>query len=367
MTDAPGDNTPRPGFPLAELDYELPPELIAQHPLPQRDGSRLLVVDRAADDFHDVHIGDFPERLEPGDLLVLNDTKVLPAKFTAFRVTGGRIGGLFVEQEQPGRWRVLLEGSRRLRVGESLTASKGGIETEVTLRLLESCGQGLWRVEVPTDESLEVTLERIGITPLPPYIRRGANEAADDLHDRCRYQTVYAKRPGAVAAPTAGLHLTDVLLDAVRAQGVETVFVTLHVGVGTFKPIDADDLTQHVMHAEQYELSADVEHAVKSCRHRGGRVIAVGTTSARVLESAATGPAPERLVRASSGATDLFIYPPYRYRVVDALLTNFHLPKSTLLALVMALAGVERIRAAYRHAIANRYRFYSYGDAMLIL
>ncbi len=367
MTDAANDIAPASSFPLAELDYDLPPELIAQHPLPERDESRLLVVDRSSDGFRDAKIGDFPALLEPGDLLVLNDTKVLPAKFTAHRTTGGRIGGLFVEEEQPGRWHVMLEGSRRLRVGESLTATKGASETGVTLRLLESCGQGFWRVEVEADGSLETILERIGITPLPPYIRRRCEDQAGDATDRLRYQTVYAKNPGAIAAPTAGLHLTDVLLDAIRARGIETTFVTLHVGVGTFKPIDVNDLTQHVMHAEHYELNEEAEQAVQGCRRRGGRVVAVGTTSVRVLESAATGPTPGRLVHASCGPTDIFIYPPYRYRVVDALLTNFHLPKSTLLALVMALAGVEPIRSAYQHAIATRYRFYSFGDAMLIL
>lgn len=367
MTDSADNKVSSSGFPLTELDYDLPPELIAQHPLSKRDESRLLVIDRSSDGVRDSKIGDLPALLEPGDLMVLNDTKVLPAKFTARRATGGHIGGLFVEEEQPGRWCVLLEGSRRLRVGESLTATKGASHTGVTLRLLESCGQGFWKVEVDADGSLEAILARIGVTPLPPYIRRGSMDEAADAVDRQRYQTVYARNPGAIAAPTAGLHLTDVLLDAIRARGIEATFVTLHVGVGTFKPIDANDLTQHVMHAEHYELSVEAEHAVQRCRRRGGRVVAVGTTSVRVLESAASGSVPERLVHASSGPTALFIYPPYRYRIVDALLTNFHLPKSTLLALVMAFASVETIRSAYQHAIAKRYRFYSFGDAMLIL
>ena len=354
------------GFSLADLEYELPEGLIAQRPLPDRDASRLLVVDRATGGLSDRRIGELPELLRPDDLLVLNDTKVLPAKFAARRRTGGKIGGLFLEEEEPGTWRVMLEGSRRLRIGESLSIVSGEAPGGAKLELVEACGAGLWRVQVDAEGPAEEILGRIGVTPLPPYIHRDKDEPAVETEDRSRYQTVYARRPGAIAAPTAGLHLTDTLLSEIRARGIETTYVTLHVGVGTFRPIDAESVSQHVMHAEWYELDSGTAQAVRQCHRGSGRVIAVGTTGVRVLESAAE-LTDRRSVRASSGMTDLFIYPPYRFRVVDALLTNFHLPRSTLLALVMALGGVECIRRAYRHAIESGYRFYSYGDAMLIL
>ncbi len=354
------------GFSLADLDYELPEGLIAQHPLPRRDASRLLVVDRVTGRLGDRRIGVLPGLLRPDDLLVLNDTKVLPAKFAARRLTGGKVGGLFVKEEKPGTWRVMLEGSRRLRVGESLTIVSGEAPRRVTLTLLEACGAGFWRVRADAGGSAEQILSHVGATPLPPYIRRNGDDPAIEDDDRSRYQTVYAQRSGAIAAPTAGLHLTGTLLDKIRARGIETTYVTLHVGVGTFRPIEVESVSRHVMHAEWYELRNETVEAVHRCREHNGRVVAVGTTSVRVLESAVE-PNDPSTVRASSGMTDLYIYPPCRFRVVDALLTNFHLPRSTLLALVMALAGVECIRRAYRHAIESGYRFYSYGDAMLIL
>ena len=364
MEDVPIDNS-RSTFGLEDLEYELPDELIAQRPLPQRDASRMLTVDRNNGEIRDAEIVDLPEVLLPGDLLVTNDTKVLPAKFTALRSTGGKVRGLFVNEEQSGVWLVMLAGSRRLRVGETLTAGvPQGIEATLTLE--ESCGEGYWRVRVGASGTAEEVLERIGETPLPPYIHRKHASTDVDSEDRSRYQTVFARRPGAIAAPTAGLHLTQPLLDRIHARGVTTAFVTLHVGVGTFKPISVKHVSQHVMHSEWYELSEEAAKAVRACRERGGRVVAVGTTSVRVLESAAATSPGERLVRAGGGTTDLFIYPPYRFRVVDALLTNFHLPMSTLLAMVMAFAGVENIRRAYRHAVTRRYRFYSYGDAMFI-
>jgi S-adenosylmethionine:tRNA ribosyltransferase-isomerase len=363
MEDVPIDNSGS-DFDLEELDYELPEELIAQRPLPQRDASRLLTVDRSSGEVHDTEIGELPELLRPGDLLVSNDTKVLPAKFTARRRSGGKVGGLFVSEERPGLWLVMLQGSRRLRVRETLAVGPA-TEAETTLTLEESCGEGYWRVRVGVSGTAEEVLERIGETPLPPYIHRKHASTEVETEDRSRYQTVFAKRPGAIAAPTAGLHLTQSLFDRIRARGVTTAFVTLHVGVGTFKPISVKHVSEHIMHSEWYELSEETAEAVKACRARGGRVVAVGTTSVRVLESAAT-PSPERLVQAGRGMTALFIYPPYRFGVVDAMLTNFHLPMSTLLAMVMAFAGVENIRQAYRHAVDRRYRFYSYGDAMFI-
>ena len=352
-------------FPIEELDYVLPPDLIAQTPAARREDARLLIVDRATSGLRDGSIVDLRELLRPGDLLVLNNTKVLPAKFTARRKTGGAVPGLFVEEDRPGLWRVLLEGSKRLRIGEVLTveAYKG---PPVSLELLARDDGGHWDVRVEAEGSVEQVLERIGQTPLPPYIRRSAADRAADAIDRDRYQTVYAQRPGAVAAPTAGLHLTEPLLDRLRDRGVDIAFVTLHVGLGTFKPITANDLSRHVMHAERYELPQETAEAVKECRRCGGHVVAVGTTTVRVLESSLAAN-DTRIVRPGRGSTTLLIYPPYQFRVVDALLTNFHLPKSTLLALVMAFAGVERTRRAYAHAVEQRYRFYSFGDAMLVM
>ncbi len=358
------DNVAPSAFELADLDYALPDELIAQHPLPARDASRLLVLDREAGALRDSRFGALPEWLRPGDLLVLNDTGVLPARFTARRETGGRIGGLFIKEEQPGMWRVLLENSKRLRIGETLSLRGGEGEETVRFDLIEAHRAGQWRIRVEPCGPAGEILARVGRTPLPPYIRRSAEDPVTDGEDRLRYETVYARHPGAIAAPTAGLHFTDSMLDDLRARGIETATVTLHVGVGTFNPIRVSHLSQHVMHDEWYELNTEAARAIERCRQRDGRVVAVGTTTVRVLESAATN---DRLVQPHTGMTDIFIYPPYRIRVVDALITNFHLPGSTLLALVMAMAGPAPVREAYRHAVAQRYRFYSFGDAMLIL
>jgi S-adenosylmethionine:tRNA ribosyltransferase-isomerase len=353
-------------FDIADLDYCLPAELIAQQPPPSREDARLLVVNRATSSLSDAQIVDLPDLLSAGDLLILNDTKVLPARVFARRMTGGVVAGLFVREEAPGRWEVMLQGSRRLRVGERLcvAAITGG---PIELELIESLGEGHWVVEVDSPGPAEEVLARIGRAPLPPYIRRDSSADPRDLEDRERYQTVFAQRPGAIAAPTAGLHLTRPLLDAIRTRGIETAFVTLHVGAGTFKPISADRLDDHIMHSECYDLPQCTADAVRACRDRGGRVIAVGTTSVRVLESAAVGPGADRTVEPRAGVTDLFIFPPYQLQVVDAMLTNFHLPRSTLLALVMAMGGIDYTRRAYEHAVRERYRFYSYGDAMLIL
>ncbi|MBI4718282.1 MAG: S-adenosylmethionine:tRNA ribosyltransferase-isomerase [Planctomycetes bacterium] len=376
-----------PPFSVRELDYDLPQELIAQRPADRREDARLLIVNRADAMVRDARITDLPELLSSEDLLVLNDTKVLPAKFLARRASGGAVPGLFLEETGPHEWLVMLQGSHRLKVGESLsiTPRAGPV---VQLRPIHNAGEGQWRVAVDAPGTVEDILARVGRTPLPPYIRRkggdlrpnaggpvepGATPAGvqprddDDDADRLRYQTVYARVPGAVAAPTAGLHFTESLLERVRSAGVSTVCVTLHVGVGTFKPIVVERLADHAMHAERYGLTPAVAEALHQCRSRAGRVVAVGTTSARVLETCALPGDASRAVAPASGNTRLFIYPPYRFRVVDALLTNFHLPRSTLLAMVMAAGGVELIRHAYAHAIAEQYRFYSFGDAMLIV
>jgi S-adenosylmethionine:tRNA ribosyltransferase-isomerase len=265
---------------------------------------------------------------------------------------------------------VILEHSQRLRVGEVLTArgpaGPGESPASIGLSLDQRCDGGLWWARVQASGTTEEILRRIGWTPLPSYIRRLPGDAAAESADQAAYQTVYARRPGAIAAPTAGLHLTEAVLAAVRERGVETAFVTLHVGLGTFAPIRVPDLADHRMHGEWYEVSGETAAAVQRCRARDGRVVAVGTTSVRALESAAD-PATRRMVAPGRGMTERLLYPPCEFRVVDRLLTNFHLPRSSLLALVMAFAGCEAIRAAYRHAIEERYRFYSYGDAMLIL
>lgn len=367
-------------FCMADLDYDLPAELIAQRPLPRREDARLLLVGGSPDGLRDARVVDLPELLEPSDLLVLNDTKVLPAKFAARRKTGGAVPGLFLREETPGQWRVLLQGSKRLRKGEVLDVVADADES-IVLELQEYHGEGVWLTRINAPGSPQQILSRIGRTPLPPYIRRNSHAAKGDTHepdradsppggqdaeDRVRYQTVYARAPGAIAAPTAGLHFTQALLDATRARGIDTTTVTLHVGVGTFKPIAVDNLADHVMHSERYELPPEAVEAVRRCRRRKGRVVAVGTTSVRVLESAAVGPRGDRLVEARRGTTELFVYPPYTCRVVDMMLTNFHLPRTTLLALVMAMAGVDTTRRAYRHAVEQGYRFYSFGDAMLV-
>lgn len=349
---------------MADLDYHLPDDRIAQHPLPRRDAARMLIVDRTARSWRDGRITDLPGLLQPKDLLVLNDTQVVPARLSARRKTGGVVRGLFLLEEKVGTWRVMFEGSRRLREGEILTIMAGHDES-VTLELATSYGEGQWRVRVSPVQEFAKLLDRIGQTPLPPYIRRSPDELEADVDDRLRYQTVYARHAGAIAAPTAGLHFTSELLDAIRVHGVEAAFVTLSVGLGTFKPIRALDPSQHALDSEGYELKPDVARAVGDCRDRDGSVVAVGTTTVRALESAGR-ETPQGLVRAACGSTDLFIYPPYEFRVVDALLTNFHLPHSTLLALVMAFADVELIQRAYRHAVEQGYRFYSFGDAMFI-
>jgi S-adenosylmethionine:tRNA ribosyltransferase-isomerase len=361
-------------FELSDLEYELPPELIAQRPLAQRDAARLLVFDRQTGAISDRTISELPLLLSPDDLIVFNDTRVIHARFTAQRRTGGRVDGLFLREERMGLWQVMLEHSARLNTGEALTvvesprvSGEPEASPAVRLTLIEPLGEGVWRVAIDPQRPAGELLEAFGRTPLPPYIRRDSNNPTDESHDRLTYQTVFARTPGAVAAPTAGLHFTSELLDRIQGKGIDIAFVTLHVGIGTFAPIRADYLSEHHMHAEWYELTDETAVAVRQCRQRGGAVVAVGTTSVRVLESAAAAASGEEVVRPGSGLTDIFIYPPYRFRCVDRLLTNFHLPRSTLLALVMALAGREPILKAYAHAIRQRYRFYSYGDVMLIV
>ena len=335
----------------SEFHYDLPRELIAQAPLAERGASRLLVLDGASGAVEDRRFVDLPELLRAGDLLVLNDTRVLPARLSGKRTPSG------------GRVELLLErvlGSRRVLA--QLRAShmpKVGGEIELA-------GGARARVDKRDESFVELTLDRDpaalwrehGEVPLPPYIERAAEGS-----DRERYQTVFARAPGAVAAPTAGLHFDAALFDALDARGVERAFLTLHVGAGTFAPVRVERIEEHALHAEWLSVSADLCRAVARCRARGGRVVAVGTTSVRALETAARGGALEPF----AGESALFIYPGFRFRVVDALVTNFHLPESSLLMLVAAFAGRDATLAAYRHAVDERYRFFSYGDAMLVM
>jgi len=345
-----------------ELDYTLPSELIAQEPAAVRSESRLLVLDRSTSRLADSRFSRVGEFLRAGDCLVLNDTKVLPARFFARRRTGGKLGGLFLRQITPqGVWEVMLKGARKVKLDESLDIEDRSRRDFCTAKVLEKKPDGVCVLEVGTQADAEAVLNHVGFPPLPPYIHRD-HDLARAESDLQRYQTVYARRPGAVAAPTAGLHFTDELMGQLKAAGIGFACVTLHVGAGTFKPIATEQVEDHEIHREWYRLDAANAQAILAARQAGGRIVAVGTTVTRVLETVAK----DGSIAACEGTTNLFITPGYEFRIVDAMITNFHLPRSTLLALVGAFAGLERMLAAYRHAIAQRYRFYSYGDAMLI-
>jgi S-adenosylmethionine:tRNA ribosyltransferase-isomerase len=345
---------------LDAYDYELPRELIAQEPLVRRADARLLVVDRARGDISHQHVRDLPEILRSGDLLVLNDTRVVPARLIGVRtLTGGHWEGLFLSVDHQGLWHLLARVRGKVTIGETVTLSNAEGREDIRLRLVERTDGGVWIMHAETDQPTMEVLDRVGRVPLPHYIRHGEMVPAD----RQRYQTVYARQPGAVAAPTAGLHFTEELLRRAETAGIGTCFVTLHVGLDTFRPVTADRLADHPMHSEWGELNAAAAEKISECRKRGGRIVAIGTTSVRVLETAAR----VSPLQAWSGSTDLFIRPPYQFRVVDAMLTNFHLPRTTLLVLVRTFGGDALIRRAYEEAIAQKYRFYSYGDAMLIV
>lgn len=342
---------------VSDFDFHLPPASIATSAAEPRDSARLFVHDRASRRDEHANVRDLTRFLRPGDLLVLNDTKVMPWRLRGRRATGGAVECLLVRLDgEVGE--AFVKPSKKLRAGDRVPMESGAIDLE----LLETLGSGRWRVGLrAVAGSVAEALERCGRAPLPPYIDRDGEE--DVAGDRARYQTVYARVPGAIAAPTAGLHFTPELLQRLSVMGVETAFVTLHVGEGTFAPIRAATVAEHRMHSELYELPQATADAIASTRARGGRVVAVGTTSCRTLETCADG---KGGVVAGSGASDLFLHPGRRFRVVDALFTNFHLPQSTLLMLVAAFAGHEEILAVYRDAVARGYRFYSFGDAMLL-
>lgn len=339
----------------ADFDYDLPEELIAQEAV-DRGESRMLVVDRERGETQHQGVRTFPRWLEPGDLLLINDTRVIAARLEARRPTGRRFEVFLLEDRGGVRWQGLVKPTSRARRGEELTLEDGG---EVCLE--DYLGEGLWQLTF--NPSLDVErLDRIGATPLPPYIQRPEGPSPND---RERYQTVYASEAGAVAAPTAGLHFDHPLIDAVGAAGVEIARVTLHVGIGTFRPVSVDDVADHRMHAERFCFSDEASVAVNRALSEGRRIVCVGTTSARALEGALE--LNEERVEPGWNSTDIFITPGFRFRGVGALLTNFHLPKSTLLMMVSALAGRERMLEVYSEAVRERYRFFSYGDAMLIV
>jgi len=350
-----------------QLDYELPSELIAQDPAGVRSESRLLVMDRASGSLTDSRFDRIGEYLRSGDCLVLNDTKVLPARFFARRGTGGGLEALFLsETATPGLWRIMLKGARKLKPDETIHVLDGRQEDYCTARVLEKQGDGVCLLELDVKAPAEAVLNEIGFPPLPPYIRRDHDWSKAET-DRTRYQTVYARQSGAVAAPTAGLHFTEELLGRLTGSGIRLAHVTLHVGAGTFKPITAESVEDHEIHHEWYRLDSANAEIINAARASGGRIVAVGTTATRVLETVAGQAVAGHPLESDEGTTNLFITPGCEFRIVDAMITNFHLPRSTLLALVGAFAGLEPMLAAYRHAIEQRYRFYSYGDAMLIL
>lgn len=344
---------------IRAYDYDLPPRLIAQHPLEDRTSARMMVVRRDDGAVAHRHVRDLPAYVRSGDAIVLNDTRVVPARLVGRRAsTGGKWQGLFLEADASGLWRILSKTRGRLAAGERIVLADRQAEDAIELETVERRERGEWIVRPLTGQSAWEILARVGRVPLPGYIRGGEMEPGDEQ----RYQTVYGRRDGAVAAPTAGLHFTENLLAELQGQGVAVEHVTLHVGIGTFRPVEALRLSEHAMHFERAELTAETAERLNAVRARGGRIIAVGTTSVRTLETAAA----SGTLSAWSGETNLFIRLPYEFRACDAILTNFHLPRSTLLALVYAFGGPDRMRAAYTTAIAERYRFYSYGDCMLI-
>ncbi len=338
----------------ADFDYDLPQELIAQDPLEQRDSSRLLVLDKKTGERSHKIFHDIIDDLYPGDCLVINNTKVIPARLIGEREeTGGKVEVLLLKRRTDNVWETLVKPGKKARPGMRLSFGGGLLHAQVQDIVDE--GNRLIRFEY--EGIFEEILDRLGQMPLPPYITH-------QLKDKNRYQTVYAKYEGSAAAPTAGLHFTEELLKKIQEKGIKIARVTLHVGLGTFRPVKVDDVTQHHMHTEYYRVSQEAADIINDTKKSGGRVICVGTTSCRTIESAAD---ENGIVRATEGDTDIFIYPGYQFKVLDCLITNFHLPESTLLMLVSALAGKENIMAAYKEAVEKKYRFFSFGDAMLII
>lgn len=341
-------------LPKSDFYYELPPELIAQDPLEDRSSSRLLVLDKHTGAVSHHVFREITEFLQPGDCLVLNNTKVIPARLLGVREdTGAHVEVLLLKRREADVWETLVKPGKKCRPGARLSFGDGILQAEV----LEVVEEGNRLIRFTFDGIFEEVLDRLGEMPLPPYITH-------KLQDKNRYQTVYARQEGSAAAPTAGLHFTKELLEQIEAKGIRTAYVTLHVGLGTFRPVKEENVLNHHMHSEYYEVSEETASLINRTKAEGGRIVCVGTTSCRTIESAAD---EKGIVRAGSGNTDIFIYPGYQFRVLDALITNFHLPESTLVMLVSALAGREHVLNAYGEAVRERYRFFSFGDAMLII
>jgi S-adenosylmethionine:tRNA ribosyltransferase-isomerase len=375
---------------VSDFDYDLPPERIAQEPLAERSGSRLLQLNRLSGSWQDRSFRQFPDLLQPGDLMVLNNTRVFPARLYGRRsgqrakplsprnpaardFLRGRIEVLLTRQVAPNEWECLVRPGRKIGIGEKLYFScPSGHSPELEAEVTDRGSFGERRIRFAPVSDFLARIERIGHVPLPPYIHR-ENDRDDRASDRDRYQTVYAQPWGSVAAPTAGLHFTPEILERIRRRGIEIAEITLHVGLGTFQPVRVEKVEDHKLHRERYEIPADTAQAINQAKADGRRVVAVGTTTVRTLEyaaehaakSATAGPAGNQ-VKAGPGEADAFIYPGYRFHIVDALLTNFHLPQSSLLMLVCALGGKELVMGAYRHAVESGYRFYSYGDCMFV-
>lgn len=337
----------------SDFYYDLPEELIAQEPLKKRDESRLMVLDKNNGEIKHKHFYDIVDMIKPGDALILNDTRVLPARLYGVKEgTGGAIEFLLLNKHSLDTWEVILKPGRRAKPGARFVFGEEKLKAEI----LDVINDGNRLVKFEYDGVFENILDELGEMPLPPYITK-------KLEDKDRYQTVFAKHNGSAAAPTAGLHFTPELLDAVKAKGVNIGYVTLHVGLGTFRPVKADEIADHKMHSEFYVLPEETAQLINETKARGGRIISVGTTATRTLETAGLGGMP---LKASSGWTDIFIYPGKKFNVIDALITNFHLPESTLIMLVSALAGKENVLNAYNEAVREKYRFFSFGDAMFI-
>jgi len=337
---------------LSDFDYFLPEELIAQHPIEPRDHSKLLVLDKNTGNRSQEHFYDLPAHLKAGDTLVFNDTRVIPARLIGSKAeTGGKIEVFLLTRKSGEIWEALVKPGKKARLGTIIKFSD-----ELSCEILETTDFGGRMVRFIFEGIFEEILDKLGQTPLPPYIK-------EELADKERYQTVYARERGSAAAPTAGLHFTKELMEKIEQKGVNLAFVTLHVGLGTFRPVKTDDITNHAMHREYYSVSPEAAELINKTKAEGGRVVAVGTTAIRTLETATV----DGLLQAKSGWTEIFIYPGYEFKMIDAAVTNFHLPKSTLLMLISALAGKESVLAAYHEAVAQRYRFFSFGDAMLII
>lgn len=336
----------------SDFYFDLPEELIAQTPLEQRDASRLLLLNKDTGEIAHGHFFDLPDYLNPGDCLVLNDSRVLPARLMGNRLTGGTVEVVLLRDLGGGKWECLTRPGRKTKPGTDLTFGDGLLTATIT----DALDDGNKVLQFHYDGIFLEILDQLGKMPLPPYIKA-------ELQDRERYQTVYSRKIGSAAAPTAGLHFTEDLLDKIRAKGVRVCFVTLHVGLGTFRPVKEEEILDHVMHSEYCAIPEDTARIINETKRSGGRVIAVGTTSCRTLESFTE---PDGTVLAKGGWTDIFIYPGYTFKCIDALVTNFHLPESTLIMLVSALAGRENVLHAYQVAVEDRYRFFSFGDAMFI-